>query len=163
MRRVPSPAVETTWVCGRCRVNQEIHIRLSPDCVWEPELVPVLTEEPARDALRKLANEVRGWLDLKPVQLAGILGNTNVAVMRDKLAEADSVTSGTASPVAPAKALLADVMHLWLDGYISKNPKSCADDSVSDRVFEKVSNFLQAEGIEVDYCGWRKVQKTESV
>jgi len=50
--------------------------------------------------------------------------------------------------------LLADVMHLWVDGYISKNPNSHADDSISGGVFDKVESLLTAKGIEVDYCGW---------
>lgn len=55
--------------------------------------------------------------------------------------------------------LLAEVMHLWVDGYISKSPDSCADASISSNVFEKISQFLEAAGIEVDYSGWRRVSR----
>lgn len=53
--------------------------------------------------------------------------------------------------------LLAEVMHLWIDGYISKAQDSCADDSISSGIFERIQRFLAAEGIEVDYCGWHRI------
>lgn len=50
--------------------------------------------------------------------------------------------------------LLADVMHLWVDGYIAKNPNSQASDSISGDKFEAVEKLLSSHGISVDYCGW---------
>jgi hypothetical protein len=59
-----------------------------------------------------------------------------------------------APEVDPAVKLLADVMHLWVDGYISKAPNSMADDSVSRNTFNEIERFLATKGISVDYCGW---------
>lgn len=62
------------------------------------------------------------------------------------------------SPQPQAKAaleLLADISHLWIDGYIAKAPNSAADASISNSVFDRVDALLEASGIAVDYCGWR--------
>jgi len=56
--------------------------------------------------------------------------------------------------VDPATKLLADVMHLWIDGYISKAPESAAEDAISSGKFNEVEQFLATKGISVDYCGW---------
>lgn len=57
------------------------------------------------------------------------------------------------------KELLGNVMHLWLDSYIVKNPTSHAPASISTKVFDEIEEWLIANSIEVDYCGWREVTK----
>ena len=54
------------------------------------------------------------------------------------------------------KELLGNVMHLWIDSYIVKNPTSQAPASISDKVFDDIEEWLIANNIEVDYCGWRE-------
>jgi hypothetical protein len=49
----------------------------------KPSLSPEM--EQLVDALKKLANEVSGWLELEPIRLAGVMGYTNVAVLRERL------------------------------------------------------------------------------
>lgn len=61
----------------------------------------------------------------------------------------------TKSQPSLAITLLADVMHLWIDGYISKSPDSCAPESVSSELFNKIEEFLATQNISVDYMGWR--------
>jgi hypothetical protein len=56
--------------------------------------------------------------------------------------------------IEPAVKLLADVLHLWIDGYISKAPNSMAPDSVSLYTFNEIEKFLDTKRISVDYCGW---------
>lgn len=70
------------------------------------------------------------------------------------------MTSMTEAPqkIEPALELLAKVIHLWLDGYISKNPDSMAPSSISNDTFDEIERFLSTRGISVDYCGW-KVEK----
>jgi hypothetical protein len=58
--------------------------------------------------------------------------------------------------VEPAIKLLADVRHLWVDGYISKAPNSAAPDAISKAKFDEIECFLAARGISVDYCGWKE-------
>ncbi len=53
-----------------------------------------------------------------------------------------------------AVKLLADVMHLWVDGYISKAPNSAAPESVANDKFAEVQRLLATRSISVDYCGW---------
>ncbi len=59
--------------------------------------------------------------------------------------------------LSQAEELLGDVSHLWLDGYISKNPKSAAPKEISEEVFAKVTSYLRTAGIEVDYTGWSRI------
>lgn len=64
--------------------------------------------------------------------------------------------------IDPAIRLLADVMHLWTDGYISKNPSSMAPDSISNASFEAIASLLKTHEITVDYCGWHVERTPES-
>lgn len=57
--------------------------------------------------------------------------------------------------VDKANELLAEALHLWIDAYIVKNPTSHAPESISNGVFERIHDWLDSNGIEVDYCGWR--------
>lgn len=41
-----------------------------------------------REALTKLTNETSGWLDFEPIELAGLFGNTNIVVMRNRVEQA---------------------------------------------------------------------------
>lgn len=60
------------------------------------------------------------------------------------------------APPTSAVKLLADVMHLWVDGYIAKSPSSAAPVSISETKFEEIEKFLSSQGISVDYHGWQK-------
>ena len=64
--------------------------------------------------------------------------------------------------LSQAEELLGDVSHLWLDGYISKNPKSAAPKEISEEVFAKVTSYLRTAGIEVDYTGWSRIAARSS-
>lgn len=59
------------------------------------------------------------------------------------------------APESAALKLLGDVMHLWVDGYISKIPRSAAPSEISQNVFNEIEALLGKHGIIVDYCGWR--------
>lgn len=52
--------------------------------------------------------------------------------------------------------LLGDVLHLWIDAYICKNPKSEAPAEVSELTFKRIEEFLTKRGITVDYIGARR-------
>jgi predicted RNA-binding Zn-ribbon protein involved in translation (DUF1610 family) len=67
---------------------------------------------------------------------------------------ASQPTPVVVSEIEPAVKLLADVMFLWVDGYISKNPNSLAEASLSSRTFDEIDKFLETKRISVDYCGW---------
>jgi|ERR1700728_186564 len=42
--------------------------------------------------------------------------------------------------------LLGEVCHLWDDGYIVCNPKSCAPHSISEETFKKIREIVEATG-----------------
>lgn len=56
--------------------------------------------------------------------------------------------------IDPAVKLLADVMHLWVDGYICKAPNSLAPSSIASHVFNEIESLLATHRITVDYSGW---------
>lgn len=91
-----------------------------------------------------------------------VLADSIMDYLRRKgLADGTSILREIPSPLpvreqSDADELLAEVMHLWIDGYISKNPNSCADASISNETFAKISAHLDNVGFEVDYFGWHR-------
>ena len=87
--------------------------------VPEPLASPsVPINEEMREALKKLRSEVIGWLELEPARLSGIMGFTNVAVMREKVDIADAVLAK--SDQAPQE-VTEDVPCEWFGRSMGKH------------------------------------------
>lgn len=83
----------------------------------------------------------------------------SVGLLIQEVRESRGLNASQPSPVVvpeiePAVKLLADVLHLWIDGYITKSSNSAAPLSISSDVFDSIERFLIANRITVDYCGW---------
>jgi hypothetical protein len=68
-------------------------VRLGAELAGERE-----RHQELREALSMLSNEASGWLDLEPIRLAGVMGNTNIAVMQLRVDEARDLLVDKAEP-----------------------------------------------------------------
>lgn len=92
-----------------------------------------------------------------------MVGEASEQQIADNEGPLPSVSESPLPQPNAALELLADISHLWIDGYIAKTPNSAADASISESVFDRVDALLEVSGITVDYCGWRyRESKAES-